>query len=136
MSSSMNNIPPEVLRVILFYVAPEDYLKVKLVSKHFSEWASAEFKWKDMTKAELVQGHTSLEAGFPRGRRLQYFVCTHCGLVKPTKAYSDNQAVKKNPTRICVSCGIIRNRYTRRVLPKINGEEHIPWYVLFGDDPS
>ena len=53
MPSSMKDVPPEVLRVILFYVAPEDYLKVKLVSKHFSDWAAAEFKWKNMTKAEV-----------------------------------------------------------------------------------
>ena len=41
MSSSMKDVPPEVFRVILSHVAPVDYLKVKLVSKRFSDCASA-----------------------------------------------------------------------------------------------
>lgn len=120
------HICPEIFRIILSHIAPVDYLKVKLVSKEFSEWAAAEFKWKDMTKAEVIQGHTSLEAGLPRGRRLKHFICTHCGLVEPANKFSDSQAVKTNRKRVCISCGIIHRTYTERQLPKINGEERIP----------
>lgn len=125
----MHDMPADVFRIILSYVAPVDYLKVKLASKSFSDWASAEFKWKDMTKEEVIQGQTSLEAGLPRTRRLKHFICTHCGLVKPTTNFSDNQAVKTNHRRICISCGISRKVYTKGQLPKINGEEYIPcWH--------
>ena len=129
MPTPMHDMPADVFRIILSYVAPVDYLKVKLASKSFSDWASAEFNWKDMTKEEVIQGQTSLEAGLPRTRRLKHFICTHCGLVKPTNMFSDNQAVKTNHRRICISCGISRKVYTKGQLPKINGEEYIPcWH--------
>ena len=129
MPASIEDVPPEIFTVIVSYIAPVDYLKFKLVSKSFSNWASTAFKWEDMTKGEVIQGQTSLEAGLPRARRLNDFICTHCGLVKPTDRFSDNQAVKTNHKRICISCGIISNYYTKRQLPKVNGEEHIPcWH--------
>ncbi len=129
MPASIKDVPPEVFEAILSSITPVDYLKVKLVSKSFSNWASAVFKWRDMTKSEVVQGQTTLEASLPRARRLQDLICTHCGLVKPTKRFSDNQAVKTNHKRICISCGVICNYYTKRKLPRINGEEHIPcWH--------
>ncbi len=129
MASPIEGIPAEIFRIILSNIDPVDYLKVKLVSKDFSVWASTEFKWKGMTKTEITIGHTSLEAGLPRGRRLTHVICTHCGLVKPTNMFSDNQAVKKNPKRICISCGISDRIYTKGQMPKINGEECIPcWH--------
>lgn len=110
-------------------MVPVDYLKIKLVSKAFSDWASFQFKWADMTKAEVIQGHTSWEASVPRGRRLNHFICTHCGRVKPANTFTDNQAVKTNHKRICISCGIVQNYYTKRKLPKVDGEERIPcWH--------
>lgn len=129
MPASIKDVPPEIFENILSHIRPVDYLKVKLVSKSFSDWASNVFKWEDMTMEEVVQGHTSVEASLPRGRPLNYCVCKHCGLVKPTNEFSDNQAVKTNHKRICISCGIGYNTYTKRQLPKINGEEHIPcWH--------
>ena len=129
MPASIEDVPPEIFTVIVSSIAPVDYLKFKLVSKSFSNWASTAFKWEDMTKGEVIQGQTSLEAGLPRARRLNDFICTRCGLVKPTDRFSDNQAVKTNHKRICISCGIIFNNYTKRQLPKVNGEEHIPcWH--------
>lgn len=129
MPASLEDVPPEVLKIILSHIDPIDYLKVKIVSKSFSDWADTVFKWEDMTKGEVIQGQTSLEAGLPRARRLKHFICTHCGLVKPTNKFSDNQAVKTNTKRICISCGISYNNYTKRLLPRINGEEHIPcWH--------
>lgn len=129
MPASFEDVPPELFKIILSYIPPVDYLKVKLVSKSFSDWATDVFEWEDMTKAEVVQGQTSLEASLPRMRHLNHFICTHCGLVKPTNKFSDNQAVKTNHKRICISCGISYNKYTKRQLPKINGEEHIPcWH--------
>lgn len=129
MPTSLKDFPPEIFEIILSHIPPVDYLKVKLVSKSFSDWASAVFKWGDMTKGEVVQGQTSLEASLPRTRRLKHFICTHCGLVKPTSGFSDHQAVKTNYKRICISCGIGYNRYTKRQLPKINGEKQIPcWH--------
>ena len=114
---------------VLSHIDPVDYLKVKLVSKSFSQWASVVFKRKIMTKAEVIQGQTSLEASLPRSRRLKHLICTHCGLVKSTSSFSDNQAVKTNRTRICISCGISRGRYTRGQMPKVNGVEQIPcWH--------
>ena len=114
---------------ILIHIAPIDYLKVKLVSKRFSKWASTGFKWNEMTKAEVIQGQTSLEASLPRTRGLKDFICTHCGLVKPTKMFSDNQAAKTNHRRICISCGISNRVYTVGRMPKISGEERIPcWH--------
>lgn len=131
MPASTSHVPPEVLKIIFSYIAPVDYLKVKLVSKYFSDWASDVFKWEDMTKSEVVHGQTSLEASLPRGRRLKDFICTHCGLVKPTQMFTDNQAVKTNHKRICISCGIMHNNYTKRQLPKISGEERIPcWHCV------
>ena len=127
--TSVHDVPPEIFSVILSHIPPVDYLKVKLVSKAFSQWASVEFDREKMTKREVIQGQTSLEASLPRARRLKHLICTHCGRVKPTNEFSDNQAVKTNPRRICLSCGISSKAYTRRQLPKINGEEHIPcWH--------
>lgn len=129
MPASMKDVPPEILKIILSHIVPVDYLKVKLVSKSFSDWASVVFNWTDMTKGEVIQGQTSLEASLPRARRLTHLICTHCGLIKPTNNFSDNQAVKTNHKRICISCGITYNNYTKRQLPKIKGEEHIPcWH--------
>ncbi|CAD6567017.1 MAG: hypothetical protein ASARMPRED_000465 [Alectoria sarmentosa] len=131
MPASLEEVPPELFKIILSHIPPVDYLKVKLVSKSFSSWASTEFKWRDMTKGEVVQGQTSLEASLPRARRLKHFICTHCGLVKSINKFSDNQAVKTNHKRICISCGISNKIYTKRQLPKINGDEHIPcWHCL------
>lgn len=131
MPASMKDVPPELFKIILGHIPPVDYLKVKLVSKCFSNWASDMFKWKDMTKSEVVQGQTSVEASLPRARRLNHFICTRCGLVKPTNEFTDNQAVKTNHKRICISCGISYNSYTKRQMPRINGEEHIPcWHCL------
>lgn len=129
MPTSIQDVPAEILAMILSHIDPVDYLKVKLLSKSFSDWASAKFKWKDMTKAELIQGQTNLEASLPRTRRLTHFICTHCGLVKRKQNFSDNQAVKTNRRRICISCGIGRKVYTKGQMPKINGEERIPcWH--------
>ena len=131
MPTSLNDFPPEIFEMILFHIPSVDYLKVKLVSKSFSDWASAVFKWEDMTKGEVVQGQTSLEASLPRTQRLKHLICTHCGLVKRTSDFSDNQAVKTNHKRICISCGIGYNIYTKHRMPKINGEEHTPcWHCM------
>ena len=127
----VQDVPADIFRLILSHVAPVDYLKVKLVSKSFSSWASTEFNWEHMTKDEVIKGHTSLEACLPRTRRLKDFICIHCGRVKSTNSFSDNQAVKTNHKRICISCGISQRIYTKGQLPKINGEEHIPcWHCL------
>ncbi len=129
MASPIKGVPADIFRIILSHIDPVDYLKVKLVSKDFSTWASAELNWKGMTKTEVITGHTNLEAGSPWGRRLTIFICTHCGLVKPKHKFSDNQAVKNNPKRICISCGISDRIYTRGQMPKVNGEECIPcWH--------
>ena len=56
MPTSVHDVPSEIFRVILSYISPIDYLKVKLVSKAFSRWASAEFDWANMTKGEVIQG--------------------------------------------------------------------------------
>ena len=126
MSTAIQNVPSEIFKLILSYVAPVDYLKFKLVSKSFADWATSEFDWKNMTKDEVIQGQTSLEARLPRTRRLKSFICTHCGLVKDSDQFSDSQAIKTNFKRICVSCGISNRIYTVGVLPKIDGQEHIP----------
>ena len=122
----IETVPPEIFKLISSYVAPIDYLKFKLVSKSFADWATCEFGWKNMTKDEVIQGQISLEAGLPRTRRLKSFICTHCGLVKASDRFSDSQGVKTNWKRICVSCGISNRIYTVGQLPKINGQEHIP----------
>ena len=115
--------------MILSLIPPVDYLKVSLVSKSFHNLASTEFKWETMNMAEVIQGQTSLEASLPRTRKLIHFICTHCGLVKSANKFSDNQAVKTNRTRICISCGISRRKYTKGQMPKIKGVEHIPcWH--------
>ena len=126
MPTSIKDLPGEVFDIILSDIAPIDYLKVKLVSKDFCKWADTVFKWEEMTKIEVIRGQTSLEACLPRGRRLKILTCTHCGLVKPSNLFSDNQAAKTNPKRICISCGISNKTYTKHLLPKINGESHIP----------
>ena len=114
---------------VLSHIPPIDYLKVKLVCKSFNVWACMVYKSRVMTKGEVVQAQTSLEASLPRGRRLQHFVCTHCGLVKPTNKFSDNQAVKTNYKRICISCGINRQKYTTGQRPKVNGVKCIPCWL-------
>ena len=114
---------------VLSHIPPVDCLKVKLVCKSFNGWACAEFKSRDMTKAEIIQAQTSLEASLPRGRHLKYFICTHCGLVKPTNKFTDNQAVKTNYTRSCISCGINRRTYTTGRMPKVNGVTYIPCWL-------
>ena len=111
---------------VLSHIPPVDCLKVKLVCKSFNGWACTEFKSRDMTKGEVIQAQTSLEASLPRGRRLKHFICTHCGLVKPTDKFSDNQAVKTKYTRCCISCGINRKIYTTGQMPKVNGVKYIP----------
>ena len=137
MPTSIEKFPGEVFEIILSDTAPTEYLKVKLVSKHFSKWADTVFKWEEMTKTEVIQGQTSLEAclDFPEGqrrsvpkgqRRLDILTCTHCGLLKKINRFSDNQAAQTNPTRFCISCGIISRKYTKGRRPTINGEEHIP----------
>lgn len=129
MPTSIQDVPPEILSMILSHIDPVDYLKVKLLSRTFFVWASVEFRWKDMTKAKLIQGQTNLEASLPRTRRLTHFICTHCGLVKDKHMFSDNQAVKTNPRRICISCGISRRVYTQGQMPKVDGVERIPcWH--------
>ena len=114
---------------VLSHIPPVDCLKVKLVCKSFNDWACIEFTSRDMTKGEIIQAQTSLEASFPRGRRLKHFICTHCGLVKPTDKFSDNQAVKTNYTRTCISCGIYRGKYTTGQMPKVNGLKCIPCWL-------
>ncbi|CAF9937033.1 hypothetical protein IMSHALPRED_010992 [Imshaugia aleurites] len=126
MSASLLGVPAEIFEHILSYIPPQDYLKVKLLSKDFSAYASHVFKWKEMTKGEVVQGQTNWEASLKRGRHLRVFICTHCGLVKPTNDFTDNQAVKTNHKRICISCGISNGTYTKGKMPTINGQEHIP----------
>ena len=129
MSTLQDDIPLEVFRLILSHIPPIDYLKVQLVSKDFYKLASTEFNWRSMTKSEIIQGQLSYEASLPRLRRLTSFVCTHCGLVKPGDQFSDSQAVKTKPQRICVSCCISSNIYNKGVMPNINGEERIPcWH--------
>lgn len=115
--------------IILSHLPPIDYLKVKLICKSFNDWVCTESTSRDMTKDELIQAQTSLEASFPRGRRLNHFICTHCGLVKPAEKFSDNQAVKTKYTRTCISCGINRRIYTTGQMPKINGVKHIPCWL-------
>ena len=114
---------------ILSHIPPVDCLKVKLVCKSFNNWACTEFESREMTKCEIIQAQTSLEASLPRSRRLKHFICTHCGLVKPTDKFSDNQAVKTKSKRICISCGIIRRSYTTGQMPKVNGVKYIPCWV-------
>ena len=126
MPTSIEDVPPEIFKAISSYITPVDYLKFKLVSKSFAHWATLEFKWKEMTKDEVIQGQTSLEAGLPRTRRLKSFICTHCGRVKASRKFSDAQAIKTNFKRICVSCGITNRIYTVGQMPKINGQERIP----------
>ena len=129
MPFSIQDVPAEILGIIFSYIDPVDYLKVKLLSKGFSDWASTEFDWQDMTKAEVIQGQTHLEASLPRTRHLIHFICTHCGLVKDKNMFSDNQAVKTNHRRICISCGIGCKVYTKGQMPKVSGEERIPcWH--------
>ena len=114
---------------VLSHIPPVDYLKVKLVCKSFNHWACSEFTSRDMTKREVIQAQISLEASLPRGRRLKHFICTHCGLVKPTDKFSDNQAVKTNYKRTCISCGINRSSYTTGQRPKVNGVKCIPCWL-------
>ena len=126
MPTDIQNVPSDIFKIILSYVVPVDYLKFKLVSKSFAVWATSEFDWKNMTKDEVIQGQTSLEASLPRSRRLKSFICTHCGLVKASSQFSDSQAIKTKLKRICVSCGISDRIYTVGLLPKIDGRERIP----------
>ena len=126
MVTSLIDVPVELFDDIMSYIAPVDYLKVKLLSKDFSARTSHVFKRKEMTKAEVVRGQTSWETSLPWGRRLRHCICTHCGLVKPADKFTDNQAVKTNHKRICISCGISKNMYTTGRQPKINGEAFIP----------
>ena len=114
---------------VLSHIPPVDSLKVKLVCKSLNAWACTEFNSRDMTKREVIEAQTSLEASLPRGRRLKHFICTHCGLVKPTDKFSDNQAVKTNYTRTCISCGINRRSYTTGKMPKVNGVKRIPCWL-------
>ena len=114
---------------VLSHIPPIDSLKVKLVCKCFNVWACPEFKSRDMTKGEVIQAQISLEVSLPRGRPLKQFICTHCGLVKPTDKFSDNQAVKTNYRRICISCGISHRTYTTGQMPKVNGVKCIPCWL-------
>ena len=114
---------------VLSHIPSVDCLKVKLVCKSFNGWACTEFESRDMTKGEVIQAQTSLEASLPRGRRLKHFICTHCGLVKPTDKFSDNQAVKTNYKRICISCGMNRGKYSTGQMPKVNGVKCIPCWL-------
>ena len=81
-----------------------------------------------MTKEEVVQGHTSLKAGLPKAQRPKDFIYVHCGLVRPAKKFTYTQAVKTNHKRVCISGGTSRHIYTIGQLPKIEGEEHLPWW--------
>ena len=114
--------------MILSDIDPIDHLKVKLVSKHFCKWACDVFNLGDMAKTEVIQGQTSFEASvrLKRGQHLEIFICTHCGRVKTSNQFSDNQAVKTKPTRFCISCGISNRTYTKNRLPTINGESRVP----------
>ena len=129
MTTSIQQLPGEVFKIVLSDIDPIDYLKVKLVSKHFCKWACDAFKWEEMTKAEVIEGQTSFEAclSLQRGQRLAFLICTYCGRVKTSNQFSDNQtAAKTNPTRFCISCGISDMVYTKTKLPTVNGVSHIP----------
>ena len=114
--------------MILSGIDPEDYLNVKLVSKHFCKWAYDVFKLEDMAKTEVIQGQTSFEASvrLKRGQRLELLICTLCGRVKTRNQFSDHQAAKTNPTLFCISCGISNRTYTKNRRPTINGDSYIP----------
>ena len=129
MKTSVQDLPGEVFKEILSIIDPIDYLKVTLVSKHFYTWACDVFKWEEMTKDEVIQGQISFEAclDLHRGQRLAFLICTHCGLVKTSNQFSDNQTVPKvKRTRFCISCGISERTYTKGKRPTVNGVSLIP----------
>ncbi|MCJ1278384.1 hypothetical protein MMC21_006199 [Puttea exsequens] len=126
---ALNNIPPEILQNILFHVSDHDHLSVKLVSKTWNAWANVALPIArlSLNKTEAARCHTKIEAtSIPRRRRLIYCVCIHCGKVKDKRCFSDNQAQKRNTTRICIACGIPAKKYTRHVLPKVHGKAYLP----------
>jgi len=124
-------LPPEIPLNILAQVPSESHLAVKLVSKHFHTYAKAAFLHTEgndesITLTQCCRSHTGIEASLPRGRPLNCCICTHCGHVKDTHLFTDTQARKVNPKRICIACGITQKKYTEKLLPRVNDEYLIP----------
>ena len=124
-----SEIPPEIFLNILSHVDSDDHLSVKLVSRTFHAYGNAALRHiesRPRNLAFLCRCHTNIEASLPRGRPLNCCICTHCGHVLPTSFFTDTQARKDNPKRICISCGIIQKKYTEKLLPCVKGEYLIP----------
>ena len=127
LSKPFNNIPIEILLYILRKVDPTDHLRVKLVCKIFNSCA-IDIDTTTLTFAEAVKCHANIEGSLPRDRALVCCCCTRCGLVKDTNQFSDPQARKTKADRTCISCGILRLKYSNSCLPSVGGETRIPCY--------
>ena len=125
----LSTLPPEIVLHIMSYIPTESLLPVKLVSKIFHAYATiATLHNKTINRdlAQVCRCQTMVEASLPRGRPLNCCICTHCGRVKKTCAFTDTQSRKVNPKRICISCGILQKKYTEKRLPRVDGEYLIP----------
>lgn len=127
MATPFNNVPDEILLVILSSVNITDHLSVKLVSKRFLSWASA-IDTTTLTLAQAAKCHAAIEATFPRSRALVCCCCTRCGRVKDTTQFGDHQATKTKANRMCIACGIRNRKYSKRCMPSVGGEMRIPCY--------
>ncbi|KAL6719843.1 hypothetical protein ACLMJK_001764 [Lecanora helva] len=125
-----NKVPPEILLNILSQIHHDSLLSVKLVSKVFFTYVTAashqRLEYNNREFSAWCRYHTEIEASLPRGRPLNCCICTHCGRVKDTHLFTDTQARKDNPKRICIACGIDAKKYTEKVLPRVHDEYLIP----------
>lgn len=130
-----NNVPNEILLMILSSVNASDHLSVKLTSKRFLSGAFA-IDTSSLTFAQANSCHAAIEAALPRDRPLNCCCCSRCGRVKDKNQFSDRQAAKTRAKRSCIRCCIRNRKYSKRRLPTVSGQIKIPCYGCVAPRPT
>lgn len=109
-NSRLENLLPEMLRMVVSNLGQQGILSFKLVSK--ATYAAAKksdgtdvVSLDGMNKEDFGQAMHIIEKGWHRPQLQQLSCASGCGKLKPRSAFPDSQRANAVLNRSCLSCG-------------------------------